>query len=769
VISTFPRLAALVTGVIAGLLCVALSLSPYPQRLEEELGLRWLFQLRGPQHPPDDVLLIVMNSAAASRIFLPAHPEAYHRCHDLRIGNAPPTHVNLPALPARWPRCIHAALVQGLSRWGAELIVFDVLFRPRPPAPGPGPDPNVEQDRLLGQAIAEAGNVLLAEKLEAVRTEEGPANWQPARLSPLIADFALGRAPVPLIPSAGQLNRFALFLEDGWPTPTLPMVALQASRLDNYAEFHRMLAQLQPEAGAFLPDGPNAIRQQSHLQALTLHIRQIFRETPDLSQRFEALIEVEGTRGSAEALALNGLLAAYSGPATRQLNFYGPSGTLRSIEYDHALRAIGQTAHEEGKQLFRGKTVFVGYSEQEGLEQVEHFPTAVSTASRPDLSGTEILATAYSNLRTGRTIDRAHPAASIAIVFSLSASAAVFAAFLSLGVFTVALIATSLLYSTLSVFAFSAHQIWFPIFASLCIALPLGTTSGIVFKYLLARAQHQRARRVIRALVPRDIADALEHNAEDVTRVRTSLECACVATDAARYTAFAESMATERLRELLNRYYSSLLQPVANRGGFVSDIVGDAMLAIWPIREATTRRDVCLACMDMLEASRRFSEASAGGELTTRFGIELGGVTLGALGGGDHYEVRAVGDPVNTATRLQELNKQLGTQLLVSKGMISGLDEFLVRDLGKFLLRGKTKPVHVFELLGLRTNASAATLRLCQLYAALTSLLAIGSIDQAGNVLTQIDAEFPTDGSARFFHDVLSGRLPLRGGSVVLG
>lgn len=761
------RWTAIAVAAAAGMLSAVVSLTPYIERLEEELGLRWLYQLRGPQKPPDDVLLVTMNAAAASRIFLPADPEAYHRCHDLRIGGAPSTHVALPGLPARWPRCVHAALVEGLAQAGAKLIVFDVLFRLRPPATATGVDPNVDQDRVLGQAIARAGNVLIAEKLEAARPGEPSAEWQPAPLSPHIANEALGGAPVPLIPRAGQLNRFAVFMEDGWPTPSLPMVALQAAALENFSVLRGVLAALEPGAAAFLPDDPDEIRRQGHLQALALHIRQFLRELPDLERRVEPALETGAARRAPASMDTERLLTAYAGPAIRQLNFHGPSGTLPSIGYDRALHLLSDFDATESERLFRGKSVFVGYSEQEGLEQVEHFPTAVSTASGPDLSGLEILATAYANLRAGTTIVRAPPAAVATAAFALAAAAALSTAFLGLAALAGIFVGMAFAYGAMSVFVFSAHQFWLPMFASLCIALPLGATSGIAFKYLHARALHLRARRVIRTLVPRDVADTLERNAEDVTRVRTSLECACVATDAARYTAFAEDMATERLRELLNQYYGSLLQPVAAHGGFVSDIVGDAMLAIWPVRETATRRAVCLACLDMLNASRQFSAASAGGELSTRFGVELGGVTLGAIGGGEHYEFRAVGDPVNTATRLQELNKQLGSHLLVTESVVAGLDEFLLRDLGWFVLRGKTKPVRVYELLGVLASAPAEAIALCRLFGELIPVLTAERFDEAHSVLKQIEAEFPNDTPALFFRHVLASPKSVRGGIVI--
>jgi adenylate cyclase len=72
---------------------------------------------------------------------------------------------------------------------------------------------------------------------------------------------------------------------------------------------------------------------------------------------------------------------------------------------------------------------------------------------------------------------------------------------------------------------------------------------------------------------------------------------------------------------------------------------------------------------------------------------------LGNMGAGDHYEYGPTGDTVNTASRLDNLNKMLGTEILVSEEAIRGLDTFVTRKIGNFRLKGKAQPLAVYELL----------------------------------------------------------------------
>ncbi len=82
-----------------------------------------------------------------------------------------------------------------------------------------------------------------------------------------------------------------------------------------------------------------------------------------------------------------------------------------------------------------------------------------------------------------------------------------------------------------------------------------------------------------------------------------------------------------------------------------------------------------------------------------------------------HFEYRPVGDIVNTATRIEGLNKYLGTRILVSREVISMAGTFLARDLGRFLLVGKSRPVHVFELVNLLAEATPREKEYCASFA----------------------------------------------------
>ncbi|MDX1376949.1 MAG: adenylate/guanylate cyclase domain-containing protein, partial [Burkholderiales bacterium] len=195
---------------------------------------------------------------------------------------------------------------------------------------------------------------------------------------------------------------------------------------------------------------------------------------------------------------------------------------------------------------------------------------------------------------------------------------------------------------------------------------------------------------------------------------------ACVITDAEHFTAVAEAIDPASAVALINRYLETLFRPVYANGGFISDVKGDGVLAVWTggASDAELRARVCRACLQMADTPALARSSRPAHALRTRVGAYFGPIALARVGALAHYEYRAVGDTVNTASRLEALNKTLGTRLLVSAALVEGLDEFLFRDLGEFALRGKRNQVRVCELVATRAQASPRERRLCEDYAA---------------------------------------------------
>jgi adenylate cyclase len=420
----------------------------------------------------------------------------------------------------------------------------------------------------------------------------------------------------------------------------------------------------------------------------------------------------------------------------------------------------------ESLRAFHGKTVIVGYAEFAQPEQVEHFNTVFSTVAGLQLSGMEIAATAFANLLHGGAVK---PTArttwsTIALLAGLICTSLCLCLPNRIAFPAIAVLVFG--YGAIVFLLFAKHSLWLPVVIPIFVAAPLGLGAGTLWKYEMARRQRNRIREAFTQFVPKEVVATLEQNAEQIGKTRESVECACVATDAANFTALAESMSPEQLADFLNVYYEALFRPIPQHGGFVSDVVGDAMVAIWPNRTPDTRHHVCAALLEMREASGEFNQRLASNLLATRFGVDWGRVVLTTVGAHRHYEYRAVGDPVNTANRIQDLNKKLGTRVLVSEPVLEGVEDFLLRDVGHFILRGKALPVHAFELLGPRDSAGPNELELCERFASALALLRKGDSARALGAFRKLASTYPGDGPAAFYVRVLEFGTTFRDGAL---
>jgi adenylate cyclase len=153
---------------------------------------------------------------------------------------------------------------------------------------------------------------------------------------------------------------------------------------------------------------------------------------------------------------------------------------------------------------------------------------------------------------------------------------------------------------------------------------------------------------------------------------------------------------------MINVYLDEMISIAFRHGGTLDRIVGDAVVIMFsaPVVQVDHRARALACALEM----NTFATAYAAGIQAkgvafgkTRIGIHTGEVIVGNFGGSTMFDYRALGDPVNTAARLEGANKYLGTQMCVSANTISGCPGVLVRPVGRLILKGKSKPLEVME------------------------------------------------------------------------
>jgi adenylate cyclase len=461
---------------------------------------------------------------------------------------------------------------------------------------------------------------------------------------------------------------------------------------------------------------------------------------------------------------IRALVAAYSHDEAYFLNHYGPTGTLQHLGYDAAL-AAARNAPDTLAATVGGRAVFIGYAEHGRPDRYEHWATPFSSDSGIYTSGVELTGTAFANLLAQTSI-RPLPIAgraliALAVGFLVAAMCMHLPAALGMGASLGLIIA----YCAVALYAFGSAHLWLPIVGPAALSAPAGALFAAGWQYFAIVRDKQRLVRSLSLFVPPHVVEQLVRKPSAFESARESLDCSCLVTDAADYTTLSETLQSEQLATLLNQYFESLFRPVLDLGGYVSDVIGDSMLALWPDRGEGQqgRLHVCEACLDAIDAVERFNSISPIAKLPTRLGVHFGPITLGLVGALTHYEYRAVGDTVNTANRLQQLNKRLGTRVLASEAAVEGLEDLLLRDLGQFRLKGKHMPIHVYEIVCRRRDATQSDLSLCHKFA--NALAAFRGNDRvlARERFDRLIKEFPNDGPSAFYAGLMRKEVPADG------
>ncbi len=203
----------------------------------------------------------------------------------------------------------------------------------------------------------------------------------------------------------------------------------------------------------------------------------------------------------------------------------------------------------------------------------------------------------------------------------------------------------------------------------------------------------------------------------------------------------------------MNKYFDAIFEPVKKNSGIGLELKADSMLAIWTEDhpDLNLKNLVCHTALDVIRAADGFNRSHSRTPLPTRIGIHSGYISLGFIGAIDHYQYQPVGDAVNTASRMEGLNKHLGTQILVSGEALEQPDDFLVRRLGKFIMAGKSKPVATYELMCRMKESTDLQRNLCTIFTSALDAFQWQSWNEAVAGFEESLKLQPEDGPSRFY------------------
>ncbi len=260
-------------------------------------------------------------------------------------------------------------------------------------------------------------------------------------------------------------------------------------------------------------------------------------------------------------------------------------------------------------------------------------------------------------------------------------------------------------------FVYSAfvHDQWLNFIIPAAFTLVPNVSLVALYRVLVEEQEKRQLRGMFQQYVSPEVIRRLQTDPDKVLPRKTELSV--LFSDIRGFTSISEALDAQELANLLNGYLTEMTGVIFKNRGLLDKYIGDAVMAFWgaPFEEPHHAEKACRAALDMLAKLREMqAEWKAAGRpvLEIGIGINSGIASAGNMGSKRRFAYTAIGDAVNLASRLEGLNKEFGTRIVLSEFTVGlfGDAKFVTRELDLIRVKGKLKPVRIYELLGNETS-----------------------------------------------------------------
>ena len=366
--------------------------------------------------------------------------------------------------------------------------------------------------------------------------------------------------------------------------------------------------------------------------------------------------------------------------------------------------ALGKRGKESPVDLseFEGKIVLVGLTAS-GVVEAYTIPTPLSPES-PLLT---IHANALSTIISGAFPHQfGFPAT---VVFLLLLGLVVSAITSSMKAASSLLLSAAFLvgYTLLAYSVFITRTFILPLVPGFSMAL-LVYTMITTYRYATEERQKKFYRSVLGKYLSRNVMEALLKNPSGLRLGGERKELTVLFADIRGFSAFCEKSRVEDIAPRLNEFHDCLTRIIWKHDGTLDKYMGDGLMAFWgaPLEQPDHARRAVLAAIEITDEIREICrKKQARGEecFSAGIGINSGNMIVGNMGSSDFWDYTVLGDEVNLGSRLEELTRSHRVEMLISEAtyrLVSDIVE--ARRIGEVIVKGKKKPVVIYELIGQR-------------------------------------------------------------------
>jgi len=414
------------------------------------------------------------------------------------------------------------------------------------------------------------------------------------------------------------------------------------------------------------------------------------------------------------------------------INFYGPSGSFRRVNFADVIDDETLTTTEEAQTgtelnlfsdpdigylysgMFKDKIVLVGSM---APEEHDLFPVSFARGLQVGdnlMYGVEIHANVIESVLRNEFLRKQSATTEILLIFILTV-----ATFVAISAFKSSKTKHAFLVE-LNGFLFVVAGVFIIGYAALVLfnkqnylltaispilAVVAGYVSSTVYHFVVERKQRMLIKAMFSTYVNPSVVEELILNPDKLKLGGERRELTVMFSDIEGFTTISEQMESQKLVSLLNEYLSAMTELVMKHDGTLDKFEGDAIVAFWgaPILQDDHAMRACLCALQMQEALveiRRLWKEQNKPCINVRIGINTGEMVVGNMGGAGKFDYTVIGDSVNLASRLEGTNRQYKTGILVSEqtyALVKG--RILGREVDLISVKGRSAPLRIFELL----------------------------------------------------------------------
>ena len=590
-----------------------------------------------------------------------------------------------------WPRLAVSFAIDFLRRGPAKVVAVDMILPEKDRVETyVWDDPNDkwsgrQSDRALADSARKSGNVvMLADAVYegiagAAKKDANAATWQG---SPFHAGSLAEPRPLVLPPyqdltdAAAVLGHNFLTPDDDGPARRMPPFIVNDGK-----ELPSLGVATALRAGGFRPEDVSA-------EGNVLRIGD--RRIPLVRRRVNGHDQWT-------------MLINYRAPALVR----NASGDLERPYPAYEFRQIFAAEQEilEGKKpridpaVFKDKIVFIGLTAS-GL--VDVFATPMSTGQSGSMPGIQLHASMADSILANRFITPASGRSRIGTVLIVALSIGLLSAFLPFTAATLVSLAILGGWTWFTVHAFKGGS-WLNLVQPLAVG-SLALFFGAAYQYFVEGKEKRKVAKLFGRYVSRDVYSQLMANPDQAELGGKRREMTVLFSDIRGFTTVTERGDPEELVRQLNEYFSRMVEIVFRHKGTVDKFVGDMVMALFsaPLDDADHADHAVQTAVDMVKELGELNRVwlSKGmAQLDIGVGVNSGDMIAGNIGSSSIMSYTVIGDNVNLGSRLESLNKEYKTRIIISEATRARLTgDFQIRPLGDVVVKGKSKAVQIFEV-----------------------------------------------------------------------